>query len=119
MKQKCCDFLNQSVKRKDMLIAFILTTMFFGGTLAYTMKVQSIVTNNQCDALNRLAETKLIIYIDKEFENDRGDKTEPQLTFIKLEAGIRALTEDAQRIKGCKIFPVLVTFLDGKAQSVR
>lgn len=105
-------FLQQPVTRRDILIAFVITCVFFSATVIYGLHVQGIVVDNQCDSLNRQAETKLFLYETIERSGAGRTRTEAQeelrITLLtELTIGIKELTDNADKLKNCVIYPKL------------
>lgn len=128
-------FWNAPVPRWQLLAAYVLITVaaFIGfdrseqadqkltQTLATvqraedrTAKTAEIVKSNQCEVLNRLAETKLFI---RDFLRAEGqDPDEPlspgELSRFdeadrRLTEGIGALENDVKTLSGCQLFEIL------------
>lgn len=91
------------VCRRDLVAAFALVSLCFGGTIAYALSVQETVKDNQCVVLNRLAETKLVIA--EVLEDAAPDKYEERVG--RLKTGISELTRDVDKLNGCRRFAIL------------
>lgn len=70
---------------------------------------QDIVVRNQCEVLNRLAETKVFIrgFLEASDPDSPEDAARFQVADQHLTEGIRALIRDVKRTPNCVLFPEL------------
>jgi hypothetical protein len=94
---------------RRVFIAFLVLAATNAGALLYAYRQQVVVSENQCSALNRLAETKLFIR-NILVRTGAGERVELE----HLTVGINALEARVHRLDGCKLFE----FIDRRDRSV-
>lgn len=127
----------QPLPRRDLLIGFLAVgamTLVVGVYVLYTQRelegtqaalvenqralvaAQAVIADNervtrtnQCDVLNRLAETKVFIrgFLRESEPDSPKDAGRFQVAETQLSEGIAALLRDIRRTPGCKLFPNL------------
>lgn len=102
------------MSRRDLVIAFIVTALVSGIAVGYTLAIQRIVRSNQCDVLNRLAETKVFMrgFLRESTPDADDDPKRFKTADRHLTEGVRDLREDVRRTPGCDLFPQLSGDLD-------
>jgi hypothetical protein len=112
---------NRLATRWSALVGAVLALLVVGVTGAVVhfqaaqISTERTVRVNQCEVLNRLAETKLFI---RDFLRENATPDNPAearrfaLADEHLSTGINSLVDNVQRLDGCAVFPILARRAD-------